>query len=202
MQQEIEAKFLDQNHEEIRERLRALGAKQEVPMKLVRRTVFDYPDRRLKKRGAWIRLREELDGRIELMLKTVKADVIGETFEQPVTVTSYEAAQQFLVAIGLEVKAEEESRRELWRHGTVEVMLDEWPWVKPYIEIEALNKNTVKEFSQKLGLHWPDAQFGSVTSVYQNEYGITREEFTALELTISFNIPVPEALKNFKKSRM
>jgi adenylate cyclase class IV len=70
----------------------------------VRRTVFDFPDRRLQQSRSWVRLREELDGSIELMLKTVAADEIGQTFEQPVTVTDYEAAHAFLRSIGLDAK--------------------------------------------------------------------------------------------------
>lgn len=37
MQQEIEAKFLHQNHDEIRQKLKALGAKCTEPMRTMRR---------------------------------------------------------------------------------------------------------------------------------------------------------------------
>lgn len=194
MQQEIEAKFLHQDHDLIRQKLKKLGGECRVPMRLVRRTVLDYPDRRLGKDGAWIRLREELDGSIELMLKKVMADEIGKTFEQPVTVGDYDAAKQFLLAIGLEIKAEEESKRELWGLDGVEIMLDEWPWVDPYIEIEAATEAEVKDLAHKLDLSWSDAKFGSVTSVYSEQYNITREEFTASELTIRFSLPIPNEL--------
>lgn len=198
MQQEIEAKFLRQDHNTIRDSLRKLGATCEVPMKLVRRTVFDYPDRRLKKQNSWIRLREELDGNIELMLKKVSANEIGETFEQPVNVNDYMYAKNFLLAIGLEIKAEEESKRELWKLGDIEIMLDEWPWVKPYIEIEADSEDKVKALAKDLGLKWSDAKFGSIIPVYTDEYGITEEEFKKAEFTIKFDLPVPTKLKKLR----
>lgn len=194
MQQEIEAKFLRQDHDAIRLKLQELGAVCKVPKRLVRRTVLDFPDRRLKADGAWIRLREELDGSIELMLKKVASDELGQTFEQPVSVGDYQAAKQFLLAIGLDIKAEEESKRELWQLGDVEIILDEWPWVDPYIEIEAPTEDAVQSCASKLGLDWSDAKFGSVTSVYEDKYGISRDEFIKLELTIKFDDLVPPAL--------
>lgn len=198
MQKEIEAKFLNQNHDEIRSKLKKLGAKCQFTTKLVHRTVFDFPDRRLSAQGSWVRLREELDGSVELMLKTVKTNEIGATFEQPITVHSYDAAKQFLLSIGLEVKSEEESKRELWHLGNVEIMLDEWPWVPPYIEIEAPSEGAVKEVASKLELHWPDAVFGSVIPVYTAEYGISEADFKAAELTILFNQSVPKILTDYR----
>lgn len=199
MEQEIEAKFLNVNHDEIRAKLKELGAVCEVPMKLVRRTVLDYPDRRLQKEGAWIRLREELDGSIELMLKKVASNELGQTFEQPVTVTDYDAAQKFLTAIGMDIKAEEESKRELWQLGDIEIMLDEWPWVNPYIEIEAPSEEKVKDLASQLGFSWESACFGSVIPVYTEKYGIDEESFKNAEMSITFDAPVPDVLLNARK---
>ncbi len=195
MQQEIEAKFLNQDHDEIRQKLKALGAICEYPMKLVRRTVMDFPDRSLLAKRAWVRLREELDGTIELMLKQVADDALGETFEQAVTVTEYEAAKRFAFAIGLEVKSEQESKREVWRLGDAEIMLDEWPWVKPYIEIEANSKELVIEIAKKLSLDWSAAKFGGITPVYTAEFDLTAEEFESIDISIKFNQPVPVEYK-------
>jgi adenylate cyclase class 2 len=194
MKTEIEAKFLNQNHDSIRQRLRQAGAVCEYPMKLMRRTVFDYPSRSLQKQGAWVRLREELDGSIEMTLKQVKKDTLTGTREATVTVGDYEAAIPFLTALGLEVKGEQESKREVWQLGDVEIMLDEWPWVRPFIEIEAPTEASVKEVASKLGLHWSEAKFGGVTPVYVAEYIITKDEFEALDLSMKFGDPIPDAL--------
>lgn len=195
MEQEIEAKFLNQNHDEIRAKLEELGAKCEHPMKLVRRTVFDYTDRRLYAQDSWVRLREELNGTTELMLKQVKSNELGQTFEQPVIVDDFEKAKAFVISLGLEVKGEQESKREVWRLGDVEIMLDEWPWAKPYIEIEAPTEEAVKGLAAQLGLTWEDACFGGITPVYVAEYGITPQKFESLELSMKFDQPVPESLQ-------
>lgn len=194
MQQEIEAKFLNQDHNEIRRKLEALGASCVHPMSLMRRTIFDFPDRRLQKKHAWVRLREELDGSIEVTLKQVNSDELTGVHEYPIIVNNFEAAKNFLLSIGLEVKGEQESKRELWRYRDVEIMLDEWPWVKPFIEIEAPSEVEVKDFATKLNLDLNEAKFGGVNPVYVAEYNITTEEFIALELSMKFTEPIPKAL--------
>lgn len=194
MDREIETKFLRVDHDEVRAKLKELGAELKVPMRMVRRTVMDYPDRRLNRDNAWVRLREELDGGIEVMLKKIPSNELGETFEQAVRVMDYDAAKKFLLAIGLEIKAEEESKRELWHLDDTEIMLDEWPWVDPYIEIEAPTEEAVKELSAQLGFDWADARFGSVIRAYEDKYGVSEEDFIAAEMTIKFGDPVPELL--------
>lgn len=196
MEKEIEAKFLNVNHVLIRKRLKQLGAKCKYLSTLMHRTVYDYPDRSLQDRRAWVRLREELDGSIELMLKQVKDDVLGETYEQALKVDNYESTKKFLTSIGLEIKGEQESKRELWEYNGVEIMLDEWPWVPQFIEIEGPSEDRVKQLSSQLDLNWEDACFGGVTPVYAMHYGIDPRAFEALELSMKFSEPVPEALKN------
>lgn len=202
MQVEIEAKFLRQDHNEIRKKLHALGARCEHPMQKMRRRVFDYPNRRLQAEGAWVRLREELDGSIELTLKQVKAATLTGTHESTVGVADYDAATALLVSLGLEIKGEQESKRELWRYKNVEVMLDEWPWVPPFIEIEAPTEAEVQYVAGKLGLPWKDAIFGGVTPVYTDEYGITAGEFESLELSMMFGAPIPEQLSAAKSQKL
>ena len=60
MATEIEAKFLDIDHDEIRAKLAAAGAQLEVPMRLMRRQLFDYPDGRLQHANhGRLRIRDE-----------------------------------------------------------------------------------------------------------------------------------------------
>ena len=199
MLKEIEAKFLKIDHEHIKNMLSGMGAKCSHPLRLMRRTTFDYPDRRLNKNQSWIRLREELDGKVELMLKSVKAQELGQTFEQPVIVNDYQSAKDFLLAIGLEIKSEQESRREVWLKDDVEIMFDQWPWVPPFIEIEAKTETEVQDLAEALGLKWSEARFGSITPLYVDEFKISAEEFEALEIPIKFELPVPDSLSKHKE---
>lgn len=46
-------------------------------------------------------------------------------------------------------------------------MIDEWPWLKPFIEIEGETEEVIKATAEKLGLSWSDAVFGDVMVAYQ-----------------------------------
>lgn len=193
MQHEIEAKFLEVDHNEIRTKLVSLGATQVYPQRLMRRRNFDFPDRRLDEVKSWVRLRDEGD-KIELMLKQSVGNQLGDIRETPVIVDDFEKATEFLLSLGMFQKTEQESKRELWKLGDVEIMLDEWPWVKPFIEIEAPEKRPVMDFATKLGLDWDKAIFDTVEPVYYNEYNITREQIHALT-TMRFSDPIPKTFK-------
>ena len=64
----------------------------------------------------------------------------------------------------------QESKRETWTLGGAEVVIDEWPWINPYIEIEAENEAIVRDVATRLGFDWGDAVFGSVDVIYNKEY--------------------------------
>jgi hypothetical protein len=76
-------------------------------------------------------------------------------------------------------------------------MLDEWPWVPPFIEIEASSKELVQDLAAKLNLNWQDAQFGGVTPVYADAYNISSEEFESLDLSMQFEVDPPEVLTKY-----
>ncbi len=59
METEIEVKFLNINPEKFRKKLLALKAKRIYPETLMKIKTFDYPDKKLEKIGAWIRVRNE-----------------------------------------------------------------------------------------------------------------------------------------------
>lgn len=176
MQTEIEAKFLDVNHDDIRKKLKALGAKLEQPMRLMRRKNYDYKDRRLEnEKTGWVRVRDEGD-KITLAYKQLEDRTLLGTKEVSLDVNDFEATCRFLENIGLEVQSYQETKRESWTIGEIQIELDEWPWVNPFIEIEAPDEASLKNVAAKLGYDWKDALHGSVEIVYQAEYDVTEEE--------------------------
>jgi hypothetical protein len=52
-------------------------------------------------------------------------------------------------------------------------VLDEWPAVPPFCEIEASTEDQVRAAATELGFDWKDALFGAVGSVYERS-GINR----------------------------
>lgn len=53
--------------------------------------------------------------------------------------------------MGLPYKPFQESKRETWEFEDEEIMLDEWPWLKPYIEVEGNSEVQVHKISEQLG---------------------------------------------------
>lgn len=171
MQTEIEVKFLDVDIDDIRERLKAAGAECEQPMRLMRRVNIEMPEHRAT--HSWIRVRDEGD-RTTLTFKR-RADpkalnAIDNVKEIEVTVSDFDATVELFREAGWDYRTLQESRRETWHLGDAEVVVDEWPWLKPYIEIEAETEQAVRAAANKLGFVWEDAFFGHIDNVYELRY--------------------------------
>lgn len=167
MQHEIEVKYLGVDHDVIRAKLQKLGAELELPLTLMRRTLFDYPDDLLRKRKGRLRVRDE-GYRITVTYKEGGSDTYS--LESETTVGSYDDMVELFQAIGLKKGPTQETRREIWKLGDVEIMLDEWPWVEPYIEIEGPNEDAIKAVASSLGFDWKDAAYGNSDTAYMHQY--------------------------------
>lgn len=72
-------------------------------------------------------------------------------------------------------------------------MLDEWPWLQPYIEIEGNSEEAIKAFADKLGLSWKDAYFGDVMVAYRAQYPQITDAHTVGSIEkVIFGTPFPE----------
>lgn len=198
MHQEIEVKFLDVNHQEMRDRLKELKADIVAPMRVMKRAILDFPKRTLAlKNDGWVRVRDEGD-HVTLTYKQLTDQQRAYSKEVEVIVNDYEKVIELLEQIGLKTFAVQESRRETWRLGNVEIVLDEWPWVKPYIEIEGPSEASIRDVSARLGFAWSQAIYGSVDMVYASQYpGIRLPTEHVSEISeITFGQPLPKWLKD------
>ena len=197
MQSEIEAKFLNINHDDMRAKLQALGATLATPMRLMRRVVIHTPD--MTKKNAFVRIRDE-GSRTTVTYKQFDEDSIDGAKEHEVEVSDFDTAIKIFTAAGLEYDSFQESRRENWKLGDTEIMLDEWPWLNPYIEIEGPSETSVRDLAAKLGFSWADAVFGSVTNAYLAQYPhIGEDGATAINQNwpvIAFSEPKPDLLSS------
>jgi adenylate cyclase class 2 len=199
MQEEVEAKFLNVSHEDIRQKLQGLNAKLSQPMRLMRRTVFDYPDRRMEKNHQRLRVRDEGD-KITITFKSRGTGKYAE--ETETTVGSYETTCALLKSIGLEGYSAQESKREAWHYKGAEVVLDEWPWARPFIEIEGPDESTIMNIANELGFDWSSAFFGPAESVYRDEYPGMQEGETIGEVAVlSFDGEKPKWLAEREQAR-
>ena len=190
MNNEIEAQFLDIDKNEIREKLKEVGAKLVKPEVLMRRVVFDTGP------NTFARVRDEGQGKIVMTYKNVADEnsILG-TKEVNVVIDDYENGILLLKACGLEPKAEQESYREAWVLGDVEICIDTWPWLPTFIEIEGPSEKSVWDTARKLGLRREKAKFGSVDSTYRHYYGVDEDIVNFHTPRILFDMEPPEWVK-------
>jgi len=194
MNTEIEVKFLDVNHDDIRKKLESIGAVCEKPMRLMRRVTFDSAE--MKARNGWIRVRDEGD-KVTLTYKQTDSYNIDGTKELETTVGDFDIAVGILEQGGIAKGSFQESKRESWRLGNVQIELDEWPWLKPYIEIEAPTEAEIYETAEKLGLDMKHAMSGDVMVAYRAEYPHLGVHDTVGNLAeVKFGAPLPEAFQS------
>lgn len=194
MKTEYEAKFLDIDIDAMRQRLGALGATLEKPMRLMRRVTIDTDD--MKKKDAFLRVRDEGD-RVTVTYKQFDSLSVDGAKEHEITVNDFDETVALLAAAGLLHGSFQESKRETWRLDTVEIVIDEWPWLHPYIEVESHSEAEVQNASERLGLHWGKAVFGDVMVAYRAQYPHLTEKDTVGNLAeVRFNDPLPTLLKS------
>lgn len=192
MQTEIEAKFLNVDHNAVRQKLEAIGAQCVHPLRIMRRKNYDYSDFGLEKVGGWVRLRDEGD-KVTLAYKQLNDRTIHGTKEVSVTVEDFDKTAQFLEAIGLHLQSYQETKRESWKLDDLEIELDEWPWIPPFVEIEGPNEVAIQKIASELGLAWDKVLHGSVEIAYQAVYDVTEAEIDHwTEILFS---PVPDWLE-------
>jgi adenylate cyclase class 2 len=168
MQIEYEAKFPEIDKGDVRKRLREAGAFLVKPEFLQKRTVFHMPDGHVVE-GGYVRVRYEGD-RTTVSLKVIDGERIEDQREICLTVDNFEKAEVFLKSLGCRKKAYQETKRELWRLDGVEVTIDEWPFLEPFVEIEGGSETVVKEAAEKLGFDYSKAVFGAVDTLLLRKY--------------------------------
>lgn len=199
MQTELEAKFLAVDHDVLRAKLREIGAVCEQPMRIMTRKGYDYPDGRIRaEHNGWVRIRNEGD-KITMSYKQLNDRSLDGTKEVCLTIDSFEQAEAFLQALGLQQVSYHDTKRESWKLGYIEIELDVWPWTKPYVEIEAHDEAELKDIAARLGLDWSAVLHGSVEVVYMAEYDITEAVFNTIP-EITFAV-MPDLLKARRKDQ-
>lgn len=112
-------------------------------------------------------------------------------------INDFNEAEKFLVMIGCTKKAYQETKREIWKLDNVEICIDEWPFLEPFVEIEGKSEKEVKIVSKKLGFDYLKAYFGAVDMIYSKKYRVSPEIINNKTPIISFNTKNP--FLNYKK---
>ncbi len=193
MKTEFEAKFINVDSSFIRKQLEKNGAKQTQKMRTMRRAIIDNPA--MKQKNAFLRVRDE-GNKVTLTYKQFNDLSVDGAKEYEIVVSDFNATVELLKSAGLPYRSFQESKRETWKLGDAEIVLDEWPWLKPYVEIEGNSEAHVRDISEQLGFDWDNAIFGDVMAVYRAQYTHLTDEDTVGNIhEVKFGDPLPELLK-------
>ncbi len=174
MEIEYEATFANINKSKVREKLKIAGAVLERSEFIQKRVVFDLPNYNDKGRK-WLRVRDE-GNKVTLSLKEIKGNKIMDQKETCLIINNFNEAVSLLENIGCPKKAYQETKRELWKLDDVEITIDEWPFLEPFVEVEGQSEEEVKKVCQKIGFDWSEAKFCTVDTLYQEKYLIPGEK--------------------------
>ncbi|OJI07645.1 hypothetical protein BK004_01000 [bacterium CG10_46_32] len=170
MQKEVEATFLSVNKDAVRNQLTKTGFELKTPEYLMCRKIFDF-SRIAPGKIKWGRVRQEAD-KVTMSIKEIRGPGINDVYEVELVVDDFDTAVSFFEACSIPVKSFQESMREVWERNGVEVMIDTWPGLNPFMEIEGVDEATVRHTTKELGFDFEHAVFGSADLVYEKELGI------------------------------
>lgn len=166
MKTEFEVKILEIDVDEIISKLNWLGAKKNGE-KLQKRFVYDFTP---KKNNSWVRLRT--DGQnTTLTIKEIENDKIGGTKEIEISVDDFEKTNLFLEKLGYFHKGYQENKRISYILNNVEIEIDFWPQIPPYLEIEGKSVEDVERIIKLLGFELSQTTSINTIKVYK-KYGI------------------------------
>ena len=179
MKTEFEATFANVDHDQLRIKLQKLGANLVQKEFLQVRTNFNLPN---QNPNSFARVRKEYN-KTTLTLKIFQEiDSIERQKEVELEVDSFEQAILFLENTGFKQKNFQETKRELWELDGCQIMLDTWPFLEPFVEIESDQESKVKDLSNKLGFDYSKAIFDSVDYQYSLKYNISRDQINQTKL--------------------
>ena len=178
----------------MRTKLAALGGTCEQPMRLMRRVAINSEFMKTGK-DAYLRVRDEGD-KVTMTYKQFDSLSVDGAKEIEVQVSDYDKTVAILAQAGLPAHTSQETKRETWRLGDIEIMLDEWPWLNPYIEIEGHSEEALQTVAEQLGFKWEDAVFGDVMAAYRVQYPhLGLKDTVATLAEVKFGDPLPEMLR-------
>ena len=166
MKIEFEVKILGIDVDNIIAKLKKLGAKKVIEREM-KRFVYDFNP---KKENSWVRLRD--DGqKVTLTIKEIYSDEIDGTKEIEIIVDSFKKTNLLLNKLGYLPQSYQENRRISYKLDGVDIEIDFWPQIPPYLEIEGRSIREVENIINKLGFKISQTTSTHTVGVYK-KYGI------------------------------
>jgi len=169
MQTEFEVKILDIDVDSILAKLHDLGAIK-VAEKEQKRYIYNFNP---KKENSFIRLRTD-GAKTTLTIKEIENTKIDGTKELEIVVDDFEKTHLMLEKLEYVSIGYQENRRISYTLNNVEIEIDFWPLIPPYLEIEARSVGEVEEMMKQLGFELSRGTSERTSAVYK-KYGLDIE---------------------------
>jgi predicted adenylyl cyclase CyaB len=188
MKTEFEVVFSEIDRESIINKIKALNWICIKENTLMKRVIFEIPN---NKRWSYLRVRDEWD-KITCTYKeeNLLINDINSIKELETVVKDFDVMVDIFRKLWLNEKSYQETYREVWAiNNEIEIMIDLWPWLKPYIEIEWENEEVVKKYSNLLWFDYDNWIFWSSFQVYEKELWLDYDFLNSLKEVTFENIP-------------
>ena len=177
MKTEIEARLLNCNVKEIIKKLKKNGAKF-VGDWLQLRYCYDFNPVR---ENSWIRLRTN-GKETTLTIKEIGSAKIDGTRESEIVVSDFEITDEILNKLGYKARSKQENRRIQFKLDGVEIDIDMWPKLAPYVEFEGESIEAIQNVCKKLDIDFNKLTSLDVQSIYlENGFDLNKHPVIELE---------------------
>ncbi len=179
MKTEIEVRILEINPDQIQKKLKEIGAKK-IADRNMRRYVYDLSKDQNGNCERWIRLRDNGTS-TTIAIKNISNDGIDGTQEVETAVDNFEKMHEILELSGLKANAYQENKRISYKLNDIEIEIDFWPLIPPYLEIEADSKEKIEKTLKLLGYTLKNTTTMAVKPIYEKIYGIDLHKIKELK---------------------
>ncbi|MBU1446608.1 CYTH domain-containing protein [Patescibacteria group bacterium] len=172
---EIEVKILEIDPEEVDRKLIGLGA-QKVFDGILKVKYFDTSDSAMRAKGDLVRVRQFGDERVEVCYKTNKRieDGFKVCDEYSLEAKKFEDAIELFRGLGLQITCEYEKKRVVYKLKNeeldAEIVIDIYPTLPPFIEIETFDPGCVDKIVSDLGLENHERSAESINGLLRDKY--------------------------------
>lgn len=149
---EVEVKILNIDTDKIIQELLERGAEVLQPRTLFKEAYFDTLHK--KESISTLRLRDE-GGKVYLTVKTLPGKLSNsflKRVEHEAEVSSYEKIREILEILGFKEFRSRQKYRQSFKINNCKVEIDEYPKMKPYLEIEAKNETDLRNFMKTFNI--------------------------------------------------
>ncbi len=127
-----------------------------------KRKVYDFTPVR---ENSWIRLRTN-GKETTITIKEIKDKSATGTYETEIKVDNFDTADELLNKLGYFARSTQENRRIRYILNNVEIDIDLWPHIPPFVEFEAETEEDIKNVCKALNIDYNSLVTLDVMSIY------------------------------------